>query len=301
MKRLKGPELKLSELKVPPVLHDLYRDLRDRRLLPVIALLLVAIVATPFLLGGGGTAPAPAPAPLGGSGSARDAAALNVLPAEPGLREPTKRLADRRAKDPFVQKFTGPVLHEGSIPAPESAGAEGGSSEPTVESSSGGGSSAPAPESVPVPENAPPSESGGGGEPGSTAPAPGELRLFAFAADIKVSHTEATKGGQKKMSAPETREEVLPTSPLPGKKSPALTYLGADPKTGKKALMLVSPEVESLLGDGTCISGTSSCQLLALEPGTPEVVEYGPNGVRYKIEVLRIYPVITGTYSTKGR
>lgn len=296
MKRLKGPELKLSELKVPPVLHDLYRDLRDRRLLPVIALLLVAIVATPFLLGGDSKKPAPIPVPVGGSGTARDAAALTVLPAAPGLREPGKRLAGRRAKDPFAQKYTAPVLHEGSAPAPESAGAEGGSGgsgETVVESSSGSGSSAPAPESAPV-------ESGGGG-PGSSAPPSGELRLFTFAADIKVSHTEVAKSGQKEMSAPETREEVLPTTPLPGKKSPALTYLGADPKTGKKALMLVSPEVESLLGDGTCVSGTSTCQLLALDPGTPEVVEYGPNGVRYKVEVVRIYPVISGHFSSKGK
>jgi hypothetical protein len=294
MKRLKGPELKLSELKVPAVLQDLYRDLRDRRLLPVVVLILAAIAATPFLLGGGAEQASPAPAaPVGGGGVAHDAAALTVLPAEPGLREPSKRLAGRAAKDPFAQQYSGPVLHEGSAPAPESAGAEGGSGESAVENSGGGGSSSPAPESAPV-------ESGGGGS-GSSAPAPGELRLFTFAADLRLSHTELGKDGQKKMSAPETRERVLPTTPLPGKKSPALTYLGADPKTAKNALMLVSPEVESLLGDGTCVSGTSTCQLLALEPGTPEVVEYGPNGVRYKIEVLKIYPVTTGHVSAKGR
>jgi len=224
---------------------------------------------------------------------AQDAAALTVLPAESGLRDPNKRLAGRPAKDPFVQRYTAPVFHKGSAPAPESAGLEsgaGGSAE-TVESSSEGSTGGPAPESAPA-------ESGGGSGP---TPVPGELRLFTFVADLRLSHTEFGKDGQKKMSAPETREEVLPTTPLPGKKSPALTYLGADPKTAKKALMLVSPEVETLLGDGTCVSGTSTCQLLALEPGTPEVVEYGPNGVRYKIEVLKIYPVISGHVSSKGR
>jgi hypothetical protein len=298
MKKLKGPELKLSELKVPSLLQDLYKDLRDRRLLPVIALILVAIAATPFLLGGGGKEAPPVPtAPLGGGAVAHDAAALTVLPAEPGLRDPNKRLAGRAAKDPFVQRYTAPVLHKGSAPVAESAGTEsgpGGGGEAVVESSSGGSTSAPAPESAPV-------ESGGSGGSGSTAPVPGELRLFTFAADLRLSHTEFSKDGQKKMSAPETREKVLPTTPLPGKKSPALTYLGPDPKTAKDALMLVSPEVESLLGDGTCVSGMSTCQLLALEPGTPEVVEYGPNGVRYKIEVLKIYPVISGHIPAKGK
>jgi hypothetical protein len=297
MKKLKGPELKLSDLKVPALLQDLYRDLRDRRLLPVIALILVAIVATPFLLGGDGNEAPPAPtAPIGGSGEAQNAAALTVLPAEPGLRDPNKRLAGRPAKDPFVQRYTAPVFHKGSAPAPESAGTEsgaGGTGEAPIESSGGGSTSAPAPESVPA--------ESGGDESGSSAPVSGELRIFTFAVDLRLSHTELGKDGQKKMSAPETRERVLPTTPLPGKKSPALTYLGADPKTAKNALMLVSPEVESLLGDGTCVSGTSTCQMLALEPGSPEVVEYGPNGVRYKIEVLKIYPVISGHASAKGR
>jgi hypothetical protein len=292
VKRLKGPELKLSELKAPPVLNDLYRDLRDRRLLPLVGLILVAILATPFLLGGAEeSTPAPV-APIGGA--AAEDASLTVLPARPGLRDPDKRLAGRQAKDPFVQKYSGPVLNEGSAPVAESAGAPaGGSGETVVESS--GGSSAPAPESAPV-------ESGSGGG-GSSPPAPqaGQIQLFTFAADLKIFHTEATADGKKKMSAPEIREEVLPTTPLPGKKSPALTYLGADPKSAKKALLLVSPEVESLLGDGKCVSGTSTCQLLALEPEVPEVVEYGPNGVRYKIEVLKIYPVVSGHTSAKSR
>ena len=64
----KGPDLKLpsfsslrrskgggegggSGLQAPDFLSDLYYDLRERRLLPVILLVVVAIVAVPFLLG----------------------------------------------------------------------------------------------------------------------------------------------------------------------------------------------------------------------------------------------------------
>ncbi|MGN6557777.1 MAG: hypothetical protein ACTHLH_07160 [Solirubrobacterales bacterium] len=301
MKRLKGPELKLSELKVPPALRDLYLDLRDRRLLPLIGLVLVAIVATPFLLGGGEEALEPTPEPIAG-GPAQETASLAVLPSEPGLREPSKRLAGRPAKDPFRQQYTGPVLKPGVAPAPETA-SEGGSGETTVESSTGGGGSqeggtTPAPEQAPA---VPPSSGGSGGGGGSggsggSIPAPGELALFTFAIDVKLAHTEVTKSGAKKMSEPEEREEVLPTTPLPGKKEPALTYLGVDPKDGKEAMILVSPEAAALFGDGKCISGTTTCQLLALEPGVPEIVEYGPNGVRFKIEVLKIKPVQSGKF-----
>jgi hypothetical protein len=287
VKRLKGPELRLSELKVPQVLQDLYWDLRDRRLLPLIALILVAIVAVPFLLAGGDSPSEPVvPPPAAGGSSAREAS-LTVLPAEPGLREPSKRLAHRAAKNPFHQHYTGPVFNEGSAPIEESSG--GGSGE-SVEGGSTESSTSPESSSTP-------SESGGGGNEGSN-PAPGELGLYTFAIDIRIAHTEFTPSGEKKMSAFETREEVLPTTPLPGKKSPALTYLGVDPRSGKEAMMLVNPEVVGLFGDNQCISGTTTCQLLALKPETLEAVEYGPNGVRYKIEVLDIKPVKSGKYKT---
>ena len=46
----KGPEIKLPDLKVPAPLVDLYYDLRERHLLPLVAVLLVAIVAVPIAL-----------------------------------------------------------------------------------------------------------------------------------------------------------------------------------------------------------------------------------------------------------
>jgi hypothetical protein len=289
VKRFKVPELKLSELKVPPVARDLYLDLRDRRLLPLVGLVLVAILATPFLLGGGGEPVEPAAVPSTG-GSAREAA-LAVLPAQPGLREPSKRLAGRRAKNPFRPHYTGPVLNKGAAPTAETSSG-GGSVTSLTEaapetSSGGGGSSTPAPESAPVPES-----SGGhvGGGNGTGSVEPGEIQLYSFAIDVKLAHTEATDSGAKKMGDPERREEVKSGSPLPGKKAPVLTFLGVD-TTGKKALMLVSPEVTSLFGDNKCLSGLSTCQLITLERGMPEVVVYGPNDPRYKFELLKIEPV----------
>ena len=116
MKRLKkGPELKMPELKVPPFLVDLYWDLRDRRLLPLVALVVVAIVAVPFLLGGGSEELAP-PAFCGHrdvaapTREAAEAASLTVVQAKPGLRDYRKRLAGRKPTDPFKQRYTAPRL-----------------------------------------------------------------------------------------------------------------------------------------------------------------------------------------------
>jgi hypothetical protein len=291
VKRFKGPELKRSELKVPPMLRDLYLDLRDRRLLPLIGLVLVAIVATPFLLGGGGETMEPVPVPSAG-GSAREAT-LAVLPAEPGLREPSKRLAGRPSKDPFRPHFTAPVFNKGAAPTAETTTGGGTVTSPTETapeaSAGGGGSSTPAPESAPAPESSG-GHGGGGGNGGTGSLQPGEIQLYSFAIDVKIAHTEATDSGAKKMGDPETREGVKPASPLPGKKAPVLTYLGVD-TTGKKALMLVSTEATSLFGDNKCLSGLSTCQLIALEEEMPEIVVFGSNDARYKFELLEIEPI----------
>ena len=103
------PKLKGGEMKVPPFFADLYADLRDRRLLPLIALIAVAIVATPFLLGGGSTKwnPSSSAGAVAG-GSAPASQELTVVKAAPGLRNYKKRLAHRSPTNPFKQRFTGP-------------------------------------------------------------------------------------------------------------------------------------------------------------------------------------------------
>jgi len=42
----------------------------------------------------------------------------------------------------------------------------------------------------------------------------------------------------------------------------------------------------ALYGDGKCISGTGSCELVEIEKGFPETFEYGPGHVRYKFKVI---------------
>jgi len=129
MKRLKGPELKVPELKVPDIVADLFYDLRDRRLLPLIALVLVAIVAVPFLLGGGSeeaAVPPPVAAAAMAAKSGAEGPHLTVVRSKPGLRDYRKRLAGREPTDPFKQRYNGPVL----------TGAELKSQSPTSTSSS---------------------------------------------------------------------------------------------------------------------------------------------------------------------
>jgi hypothetical protein len=289
MKRPKGPELKTPSVKVPAIVEDVYWDLRERRLLPLVALLVVGIAAVPFLLGGSEEPPAGAGSAAAPGAMADEGATLTVVQAKPGLRDYRKRLSDRDSSDPFRQQYAAPTTDEAQL-NPET-------------SEEGGGS----PETVPV-ETGP---SGGGGS--------AELTFFAFA--IKVSITKA--GGKASVSAEApaaaseapaasatpvsdaaasargtrkertVRDRVLPHTPLPGKRAPVVTYMGPN-DNATKALMLVSTKVESVFGDTRCVTNEDVCQLIEVEPGFPVTFVYGANEVRYTINVIKIFPVVTG-------
>ncbi|HEX6603183.1 MAG TPA: hypothetical protein VF030_11130, partial [Solirubrobacterales bacterium] len=235
MKRL-GPELKKPDLKVPGVLRDLYNDLRDRRLLPLVALVLVAIVAVPFLLSESPEEEPAAVPPLGITpGEAEQASELTVVPATPGLRDYRRRLRARSATNPFKQRYTEPVLKGAKLQSEsETSGGEKSSKSKTDTSSSGG---------IVVDETTGGDQ--GNGDRGGDNPdqqLPPDTRLFTFAIDVQIAKTETLPDGTVKMGQPERRNGVKPLTPLPGAATPVVTYLGADLEKGR-LLLMVSKDV----------------------------------------------------------
>jgi hypothetical protein len=299
MKKINGPELKMPELKVPPFARDLYEDLRDRRLLPLVALVLVAIVAVPFLLRSSSepkpvtVKPAPAPASAGAS-------ALTVVRATPGLRDYRKRLRRRTPTDPFKQPSSSPDLSGAQLGTPGNNGFESDAVSTTTTSSgttvtkettksSGGETTTKTETEVVVPGDEESGEKGSGGQPS------GEINLYSFAVNIKMTRTEEDAESHKTTKKTLTRKEVLPPAPLPGEKEQAVTYMGISPKT-KKPLLLVSDAVTSVFGEATCLSGESKCQLLELETGMPMTFVLGEGNVRIKLNILKVKPVLRGHY-----
>lgn len=278
MKRL-GPDLKMPELKAPDFLVDLYWDLRDRRLLPLVALVVVAIVAMPFLLGGDSedepAAPAfpqTAEAPAAGASGA-DAARLTVVEAKPGLRDYRKRLQRRTPTDPFKQRHAGPVLNGAQLNS-QSATLSGGETSVTTTTTEPGSVT-----ETPEPSGGASPPAGGGDDPG--------LKFFEFVTDVQISRTETRDDGSEVMGEPEIRRRVRALTPLPGAKTPVVTTMGVN-IVREKVLFMVSPDVTSLFGDAHCVSGTEACQLLEVKPGFPLTFVYGPNAVRYKIKVVKV-------------
>jgi len=100
----------------PSRVADLWLDLRDRRLLPVVLLLVAAIVAVPVVLARGGEQAAPTPAPS----PATQAAGPAVVPDERVLRDPEVRLRDAESRNPFSQQL--PAVEESAASEAASGG-----------------------------------------------------------------------------------------------------------------------------------------------------------------------------------
>jgi hypothetical protein len=268
----KGPNLKLSEVKVPDFLYDLYYDLKERRLLPLVALLLVAIVAVPIALGQASSnseEPEEAvEAPIAGSSGA-SSGSLVVAKSAPGLRDYRRRLEHARALDPFEQQYAGTGASETSGEAtPEGETSAGLEEAPIPFEASGGGI-----------------ESSGGG--GSAIQ--GDAKYASNSIDVRIVSVPSgdDDGASSAKPKAEVRRDLPELTMLPSRETPAATFMGTS-ADGKKVLVLVSSDVQSIFGDGQCVVGSKTCQLLALDIGLPETFVYGPQGRTYRIEILRI-------------
>jgi hypothetical protein len=282
----KGPEIKLADVKVPGFARDLYHDLRERHLLPLVAILVVAIVAAPIVLAQSPESESPEP-----SGSTGASAGISSAPSQagqltakatPGLRaDYRRRLGFRRPQDPFKQQYTQPQAEgSGVSSSSESTSSSAtsvtdGSTTPPTETSSAGGASTPT-----QPE-------------GDSTASPGAVAYFSYAIDVRVTAggSQQDAAGTEKSSAT-VRRNLPELTTLPSRQTPAVIYMGAT-KDGKKALLLISSNVQAVFGDGVCALGSATCQLLAIEPGLPETFVYGPQGRAYKIELLKIRLVAT--------
>ena len=277
----KGPEIKLSSLKpsslklsgpssvkIPEPIQDVYYDLKDRRLLPLVAILLVGIVAVPIALSDSSETNQIATAPIAPAEGAKATSSIVVSTAQPGLRDYHKRLQHLTPINPFR-------------PAPSDATTAPVESEASPEGEGGGGSESPA-------------ESGGGSNP-ETLP-PGKVIYFTWAIDARyVPVTDAH--GKRATGKPFVRRDLPPFSMLPSESIPAFTYMGPT-KDGEKAVVLVSDDVNAVFGDNFCAVGTETCQLLVLEPNTPETVAWGKGEKTFRIELLKIQRVTTDDLNT---
>lgn len=259
----------MPAIKLPSFLTDLFRDLRDRRLLPLVAVLAVGIVAAPLALSKAGSDPDPAGLtasipPPGGSAESQ----LEVVSNESGLRDYRRRLGDD-PEDPFRQLFTSPLLDGSELGV--------GGSGPTTEIG-GEGSGSPAGPTTPVeplpPEgtDVPPVEDGDSEPP---LP-PEEEEEPAYLVTLRA-------GPPDQMKLQELSEPTI----LPAEENPLLVFNGLGDKD-RDAIFRVTSEVSAVYGEAECLKGTERCERLAVEEGSTISVVYGDDDWVYRLTVVGI-------------
>jgi hypothetical protein len=284
----KGPEMKLSGLKVPDFLYDVYYDLKDRHLLPLVAVLAVSIVVVPIALTQTRSSSVEEETPLATPSIAgTEGSSLTVAKSAPGLREYGRRLKGARALDPFRE------ASEAAAASEEASSSASATSEPSVAVTESSGSSS----EVPVESSSPasvPSEP----EASGTTVTETRTKYASERVDVRivaVPDGSEDAGASAKLST-QVRRKLPELTMLPSRGTPVAIFMGTS-SDGKKALLLVSSDVQSIFGDGQCIVGSQTCQLLALEQGVPETFVYGPQARTYRIEILKL----TKTLSSKPR
>ena len=183
-----------------------------------------------------------------------------VVAYNPGVRNFKKRLSHLGPKNPFTQQYT-------NSPAP-SPGADSlaqalSDSSTSGSSGVGGGST-------------------GGGNSGGGGKSPGKVTqqkttYFWWESDVQVGEAGTPLT---------TMNSVKPFQFLPSPDKPVLTYIGT--VSGSQAVFLVSNDVSSIGGEGTCFPSVDACQLLGLNPGKGADLIYGPDGKTYHVQVLQV-------------
>jgi hypothetical protein len=242
---------------------DVVQDMRSRNLLPLVILLIVGILAAPFLIKGSGgeSVSTPSLAPDAGLAEAPPETLSAVVAYQPGLRDYKERLSDLAPSNPFRQQF-----QAAASSASAAVGESGGLELTPPEGGGGGGGDLPGG-----------GGSGGGGNGGSEPKEPGtKTKYFTYDTDVLVGQTDT----------PLERRNKLPMfAYLPSDQVPALSYMGIA-GDGKQAVFLVSEDVTDIGGEGTCFPDATDCQLLGITVGQTAQLTYG--GVSYTLQVVRI-------------
>lgn len=251
-------------------LQNVWRELVQRRLLPVAVLLVGALVAVPFLLAKD-PAPVPAAPAVPSASSAQQSGAELDDPVVSLVTEGTpakrRRVLGYR-KNPF-QPGPAPKVKAATTDTESTTATtpgDTGKDESTGGSSSPAGSSEPTPVAPAIPD------------PGTEQPAR-KYELYSLTVRFGASDSDVLE----KMNLP--RLKALPSS-----KDALLVYLGPG-KGGKSAVFMVDASLEPA-GDGTCDPNPANCETIELREGETEFFDvHGETGeviAQYQLDLLDI-------------
>lgn len=264
------------------LLRDVYRDLRDRRLLFIAIALVAAIVAVPFLIRSDED-------PDGAASPSTPAAALDdaeivdpvVLAEAPELRDFRRRLNMFRSRNPFQPQLTRPVggtLEDtAATGGGELAESTGGTDVTTLPDGSGdvaveeGSIASPSDSTTTEPEE--PADPVDSVQPSVEEPEP---TLYSTRIDVRVGPVGDTN----------VLKDVRELAYLPDDQHPVVEYISGDFDL-TRAVFVVSPAVVSSDGDGKCEPSLQACQFLLLKVDEEQSFEY-EDGQVYRLKLVDV-------------
>jgi hypothetical protein len=271
-------------MRMPRFVENLYRDMRDRRLLLPALALVVALIAVPVALSRSSSSAPPPPQASVTGGDEEAATEPAVLSEQLGVTNYRKRLNQLESKNPFREQFVGlpPGAKLQTTTGGTGSTATGTTSTSGVSSSSLSGTSASGGSTTSVSATST-EPSGSGASPGSVSPKPRSRRYFAFRVSVEIGPAgDLTE-----------RDGVKRLTFLPGKNRPLVAFVGVTEDT-EHAIFVISDDVSSVRGDGRCTPRRGSCNFLELKPGDKASLEYAPEGDRtynLKLHDIKLVPV----------
>jgi hypothetical protein len=258
------------------LLLELWHDLRAKRLWPVAALLVAALVAVPVMLKKNSSSP-PAPTPPAASASSAGDDSKAVVVADTGSANGST-LGVFNKKDPFKpDKAVLSAAHPKPTPTPKSSSqpATAGGSAPSGSNGSGSGSGSG-------------SGNGGGGAPVTSQPTKPQAPKgpFAYTVDVKFGKRGETR----------VHHDVQKLDVLPNQNNPLLVFLGVN-TAGDTAVFLTDTSLKAA-GEGTCKPNGDTCSFLYLKldknsnsEDLSQVTTDG-SGTEYTLTLLAIHKVL---------
>ncbi|HEX3511135.1 MAG TPA: hypothetical protein VHT27_08565 [Solirubrobacteraceae bacterium] len=274
------------------LLESIKGDLLDRRMLPLVGLVLVALVAAigyALFAGSGGSSPS---TPAGNTavtvphGIAVSEAQTSGSEAVAETTDGTKKQRQGTARNPFAElpsSVTGVKPAAATSSTSKTASATSTSSNTSSTTSSSPSSSGSKTESAATTET----KSSGTSTGGSTKPSPKPKTVYDAALQF---------GSVPPGTAPGTAQltpyaAVTRATPLPSSRERLIEFVGVTvTHTGVSASFAVDAEV-ILRGAANCLPSASQCQVLDLKEGRSEELEYlAPDGAitTYELRLLSI-------------
>jgi hypothetical protein len=293
------------------LLLDVWHDLRQKRLWPVAALLLVGLVAVPVIVAKPAKRAAPVSEPAPGaaaSTSARDAlqvqvaqsdgsgSKLDVFAPKDPFRPPSALLAAEKASAGTAPAGSSTAAGASTSSSPSTGG---GTTTASSNGTGGGGTGGGGNSGGIGGGNGEPGGGNGGGrgEPGggsgdSTQPAPTappdtvvKRIAYVYVADV----TFERQGRSRRIRA------LRRLDMLPSEHSPLFIFMGVSVR-GTRAVFLTDSTLRSTAGEGRCNPGGPQCGVLSLEAGEEELL-VGEDGTTYLLRIEQIRRVRVSTAS----